>query len=169
MAKKAEEKKQTSIEELEAQLDARKDIVSLDTPDLKGWYDPEKGDPVYGQIVGAFSIKDENGNLRDVLIVILLRDCRAVDNQSEVVVKAGDALGLGVRADLSNLMYYVESQAVIFVKPTGKKKLRGKRSMWQFKTRVVSGAKSEKRFSPEPKKREQDMVADDIGDGDIPF
>ena len=110
---------------------------AIGTPDIDGWWAPKENSIIYGQIVGRISIEDQNEKMRDVVLVQLKRPCAdcSVDGEAGQL-EEGQVCGVGVRAKLTDLLYYVEHKGECWIKATGQKKLKGNRTMWQFDCRA---------------------------------
>jgi hypothetical protein len=125
----------------------------VNVPDIDGWYSPEEGEPGWvGRIVGVFSITDDEGRKRSVVVVRLLSDCdQATLDGEPVALKAGHAMAVSMRARLMGLLDYVEKRATVAVKATGKRKLQGGRSMWLFEVKGAPGQRVRRQeASPAP-------------------
>lgn len=169
---------QMSDEELEAAVDGHSGARDVGTPDIQGWYKPESKSVVYGKIVGAIGIsQEERGvvSVRSVVLIELERACDAIMDKEEITMDPGQVLGLSVSAKLTELLHYVEGNGVVYIKPLEKVALKGGRSMWKFKVKILSGKRSATPFNTDAAAMAQDYTsgsaAVDEGDaqGVIPF
>lgn len=113
-------------------------------PDIDGWFKPEVGAAFKGQVVGRIQIENDDGKLRDVCLVKLDTPCKAVvDGEEGVTLDAGKVLGVGVRAKLVDLLFYIEKKGRVMVKVVSQQKLRGNKTMWVFDLRGQKGMRSQ--------------------------
>jgi hypothetical protein len=123
---------------------------------IDGWYSPVKGKAFMGQLVGRVQFEDEDGANRDNVLVRLSKPFDAVQKGGETVkLEVGQVLAVGIRANLKELLSYVEHRGTCFVGAMGQKKIKAGRTIWEFKV-LCKGKKSN---PPTP-------VSDD---DDIPF
>jgi hypothetical protein len=116
-------------------------------PDVDGWFQPTEGAVFTGKCVGRIQMPNDDGQMRDVVLVKLDKDCAsAVFDSEPVTVPAGKVLGVGIRAKLTGLLEYVEKQGRVYVKVLAKQKLKGGRTMWTFEAKGEPG----KRAAPPP-------------------
>ena len=133
----------------------------IGVPDIDGWFKPEIGLGFKGQVVGRIQIENDDGRLRDVVLVKLEVACKAVvDGAEGVVLEAGKILGVGVRAKLTDLLFYVEKKGRVMAQAMTQQKLRGNKTMWVFKVRGEKGKRSAEIPAPTPR------LAADVG-GDL--
>jgi hypothetical protein len=117
------------------------------TPDIEGWFKPEKGMVLFGTICGAIQIPDEkapNGK-RDVVLVRLKEACKAVLDQTSVLLEPGQVIGVGVRHQLSEMLYYVESKGDVWAYAKEQVSIGHGQTMWKFDVAY----KGERRIPPE--------------------
>jgi hypothetical protein len=128
-------------------------------PDIDAWFRPFDGAIVHGRIRGRIVITDDRDQPRDVVLIQLDRPVKAVLDEEEVTAEAGQVLAVGVRAKLTEMLYYVEHKGMVWFKVLGKQKLRGGREMWTFDLRF-KGKKSTQPIAATPRVAE---------DGNAPF
>jgi hypothetical protein len=143
---------------------APSNFEDVGTPDIDGWFKPEEGSKFLGQVVGRIQIENDDGKMRDVVLVKLEKPCAsAVVEGEDATLDAGQVLGVGVRAKLTELLYYVEKKGRVYAKAVSKQKLKGGRTMWVFE---VKGEKGKRANPPAPITR--NSAASD-GDSDVGF
>lgn len=142
-AKKSEEAKGTNGHELEKPPDGFD--VDAGTPDLDGWFKPERGAIVQGQIVGVIDIEDEKnpGRTRRAVLIKLEVPCAhcVVDKVEGVTLEAGKILAVGVRAKLTGLLEYIESRGRCWIQAKDQKAIGKGRKIWEFDVRMGRGSK----------------------------
>jgi hypothetical protein len=120
-------------------------LEDVSEPDIAGWFKPVEGAEFAGNAVKVIQIDDDDDQPRDVLLVKLRAPCSAaVMEESPITVAAGEILAVGMRFGLQELLSYVEKQALVYAKATGKQKLKGGRSKWNW----VIRADKKKRTAP---------------------
>lgn len=133
-------------------------------PDVNGWFQVAEGASFTGKCVGRIQMENDDGNMRDVVLVRLDKDCTsAVFDGEPVTVAAGEILGVGIRAKLTGLLEYVEKQGRVYVKAIAKVKLKGSRTMWTFEAKGEPGKKAP---PPAPSNR---AAADKESTADLDF
>lgn len=116
--------------EIEALISGLDDVSE---PDIAGWFKPVEGAEFCGQAIKVIQIDDDDNQPRDVLLVKLKAPCSAaVMEEVATTVKVGDILAVGMRFGLQELLCYVEKQALVYAQATGKQKLKGGRSKWNW-------------------------------------
>jgi len=117
-------------------------------PDIDGWFKPEVGAVVTGQLVGVLDIEDEKkpGQLRRSVLVRLSEPCHhaVVEKVEDVTLEPGKVIAVGVRAKLTGLLEYVEHKGMCWIQAKSKKSLSKGRTMWEFDVR----AKGKKGLTP---------------------
>jgi len=145
-------------------FDAPGSFEDVGTPDVDGWFKPAEGAKFLGQVVGRIQIENDDGKMRDVVLVKLEKPCaNAVVEGQDAELEAGQVLGVGVRSKLTDLLYYVEKKGRVFARVEGKQKLKGGRTMWLFTLKCEKG----KRAAP-PAPITRNSAASD-GDNDVGF
>jgi hypothetical protein len=120
-------------------------LDDVSEPDIAGWFKPVEGAEFAGNAVKVIQIDDDDDQPRDVLLVKLKAPCKfAVMEESTVTVEAGEILAVGMRFGLQELLSYVEKKGLVYAKATGKQKLKGGRSKWNW----VIRADTKKRTAP---------------------
>ena len=120
-------------------------LEDVSEPDIAGWFKPVEDAEFAGNAVKVIQIDDDDENPRDVLLVKLRVPCSAaVMEESPITVPAGEILAVGMRFGLQELLSYVEKQGLVYAKATGKQKLKGGRSKWNW----VIRADKKKRTAP---------------------
>lgn len=104
------------------------------------WYDSEAAQPFIGQVVGHKVITTDNGP-SDVVIVKLLHDATAIVEKEPTEVKTGATMGVFISYKLQPLLELVEHKCIVRVTPTGKKKLKGGKTMREYKIEPKKGSK----------------------------
>lgn len=128
--------------EIEALISGLSDVSE---PEIAGWFQPADGAEFAGNAMKVIQIEDDEGQPRDVLLVKLKAACSTATMNGEVLtVEAGQILGVGLRYGLQELLCYVEKQGLVYAKATGKTKLKGGRSKWNW---IIRADKS-KRTAP---------------------
>jgi hypothetical protein len=133
---------------------------SIGAPDIDGWFKPVLGAKFKGQVVGRIQIENDDGKLRDVCLVRLEIPCEGcvVDGEEGKVLETGKVLGVGIRAKLADMLFYVEKKGRVLAKVTGEQKLRGNRTMWIFDLKGEKGKRSATVPAATPR-----MASDDTG------
>jgi len=141
MAKGSSAKNQTADfeDDFFSSESAPKEGTKHEDREIDGWYEPQEGVIAAGLLVGTLIIHDdEEDEDRRVALIELKRPIRAKLDDRPIELEPGKVLAIGERAKLAPLFTY-QNGARVWLKPTGKKKLSGKRSpMWQFDL-VVDG------------------------------
>lgn len=111
-----------------------KGFVMGGTPDIDGWYEPRINEVLYGQICGAIKIADEKSKsgFRDVVLVRLIEPIKAVQDKTPVDLEAGQVVGVGIRHQLADMLYYVESRGKVWALAKEKVSIGGGQTMWKF-------------------------------------
>lgn len=128
------------------------------TPDIDGWYKPEPGVVVHGQLVGHIEVPGRNGP-RSVVCVKLTSPCVGYQkgDQEGLVLPPDSILGVSVSHDLRGILDYVEHHGMCWFRATEKKNLSGGNTMWKF-DQYYKG-----------KKAALVRTSSDVSDDDIPF
>lgn len=120
-----------------------KGMKKLVTSSVDGWYEPVVGEEFRGKVVSAFRIASSKEGMkdRDVVVVEVSRPCSALgagekDKGKRVELRPGQLLGVGIRFQLVELLYYVEHQGTCAVKAVGKKSIGRGQNMWEFEVYV---------------------------------
>jgi hypothetical protein len=146
--------------------DFEKGLEDVGNPDVDGWYKPEKGSRFAGRVEGRFTIVDpsDEGSTRDVVLVRLAVPTKAVLNDQEIQLGAGQVLAVGIRAKLGELLHFVDKRGKVMVECLGQQKIKGGRTMWQFKVK----GEAAKRSAQVPIARGSQKL-DDQASSDVPF
>lgn len=149
--------------------DLAKGFEDITVPEIEGWFKPEVGALLAGQIVHFIEIEQKatdggEPGMRKVLLVRLSHPCKNIiadgdKSGNPVTFEKGRVVGLGVRHKITQCLDYVAKKGTIVVQATEKENIGGGRTMWHFKV----AAKGEKAPLPVAAKTEQKV------DGDIPF
>lgn len=141
---------------------------SVGTPDIDGWWKVASGNTIVGRLVGHLFIrnqKPEGPRYRAVLLVELQRETQGTDSDgNDLILKVGQVAAVGVRAKLADLLDYVESKPVVFIKPVEERKLKGGRKMWLFDVAQKGGRKGHRPMPPA-----EEAVEDVESSDDVPF
>lgn len=143
-------------------FEAPNNFEDVGQPDIDGWYKPELAEKFLGQVVGRTQIPNDDGQMRDVVLIKLEKPCKAVMEEKEVLLQPGQCMGVGIRAKLTELLYYVSKKGRVYAKVEGKRKLKGGRVMWLF---AVKGEKGKRADPPTPVQRNSAVDAS----GDVDF
>lgn len=112
----------------------------IGTPDIDGWFKPETGAIVAGQLVGMIAIEDEKkpGTVRQAVLVKLSEPCShaVVDKEEGVTLEVGKVIAVGIRAKLAALLEYVENKGHCWIQTKHQKSLSKGRKMWEFDVRA---------------------------------
>lgn len=123
-------------------------------PEIDGWYKPEPGHVFQGKIVGVVSIQD-----RQVVLVRVSEPTAAVNSDKQkITLKPGQTLGVGLRAQLDEMLDYVEHRAECWVHAVEKQQTRSGNDVWIFE-QAYKGKRGER---PESRQPSEDY-------GEIPF
>jgi hypothetical protein len=134
-------------------------------PDVNGWFQVAEGASFTGKCVGRIQMENDDGMMRDVVLVKLDKPCTsAVFDGEAITVAAGEILGVGIRAKLSGLLEYVEKQGRVYVKALTKQKLKGGRTMWTFEAKGEPGKKA-----PPPAPSNRAAATDTASTADLGF
>lgn len=107
--------------------------------DIHGWYQPEVGNIVYGQIVQHIVTKSKFG-ARDNVLVRLEQDCQAYKGEkkgekkgesTKVVLQPGQVIAVPITYDLMEALEYVTNKGQIWFHAIEKKEV-GKNTMWKY-------------------------------------
>lgn len=128
-------------------FEAPKDFEDVGIPDIDGWWKPTEGAKILGRVVGRTQIENDDGKMRDVVLIQLDKPCVAVMEEEEITLQPGQCIGVGVRAKLTDLLYYVQKKGRVFVRAEGKRNLKKGRTMWLF---TVKGEKNKRADPPAP-------------------
>jgi len=134
---------------------------SVGVPDIDGWFKPKLGSSFQGQVVGRIQIENDDGRLRDVCLVKLEKPCEGsavIDGEEDKTLPAGKVLGVGVRAKLTDMLFYVEKKGRVKAKAIGEQKLRGNRTMWLFDLRGEKGKRSQQIPAATPRLASEDST-----------
>jgi len=107
---------------------------SASMPDIDAWYNPTPGMVLYGTIVGAIKIPDDKSNTgyRDAVLVQLKEPITAVKEQQPVKLEAGQVIGVGIRHQLGEMLYYVEHRGDVWCLAKDKVSIGHGQTMWKF-------------------------------------
>lgn len=117
----------------------------IGAPDIDGWFKPAMGAAFIGQVVGHIKIENDDGKERDVCLVRLEKPCTGnvvIDGDEGKSLEAGKVLGVGIRAKLTDMLFYVEKKGRVAGQVIGEQKLRGNRTMWLFTLKGEKGKRS---------------------------
>lgn len=130
------------------------------TPEIQGWWDVDSKIQIWGTIAGAFQQENDDGSVRDTVIVKIKYPTMAVpagkrgDDAKPEKFEAGALIGIGIRHKLREILNYVEHRGEVFVKPVEQKKIGGGRRMWEFVVRCKG-----KKAPPPFRQRNPDVPA----------
>ena len=125
-----------------------------DSIDVDAFWDIEEchkaGGYLHGLVRGAFSIEQDDGVVRTVIVTELKEDMPWGTNRNQAVeLKAGDMVGVGINSKLDELKYYVGTDAEYMVKPLEKVPTnKSGRKMWKFDLKFPPGEKKKKNAEP---------------------
>ena len=133
----------------------------MSRPEIDGWYSPEMHPgTVAGTVVGRIEVADEDGDLRDVILLETAVPVTASVDKEPTLLPVGSVLGVGMRMDLKILLSYVEHKGKAIFKPIEKIKIKGGRTKWKF----AISCKGQKSAPPTPTPAQQGT-----SNGYIPF
>ncbi len=115
-------------------------LEDITVPEIEGWFKPDTGAVLAGQIVHYIEIEQKDG-ARKVLLVKLLAPCKNVikdgdKTQTAVTFEKGQVVGVGVRHKISSLLDYVANKGIIAIQATEKQNIPGGKTMWKFNVRA---------------------------------
>jgi hypothetical protein len=127
--------------DVEALISGLKDVSE---PEIAGWFQPKEGAEFVGNALKVIQIDTDDGQ-RDVLLVKLKMPCASATragSEEVITLEAGQVLGVGMRWGLQELLCYVEKKGLVYAKATGKMKLKGGKSKWNWVIRADEKSKS---------------------------
>lgn len=146
------------------------------TFDIAGFYTPKSGAQLVGKLV-AYRHNKKFG--RNYFLIELLRPCPAIsaeDRTKTIELEAGQVIWVNESDQLKDLVYYVNQESKVSIKPLAKKELQGGRSVWRMEVKLPPGVRKGQRAEaidhtandklPEGGKKPGEDGADD---DDIPF
>lgn len=88
-------------------------LISGKPPD--GWFCPEVGASFAGTLVGYdYMVRSEVGGMSEIVFVELSERCvNATSKNVATILEPGQILGVGIRAALHELPFYVESRGMV--------------------------------------------------------
>lgn len=106
----------------------------LDLPDIEGYWHTEPGAVVEGQALGRFQIENDDGKIRDIIIVKLSKPTKIKQKGKETPVEAdkGAFIGVGITHKNADLLNYVTKRGMIWCKAVKKNDIGGGRKMWTY-------------------------------------
>jgi hypothetical protein len=105
----------------------------LDMPEIEGYWALKPGAVVEGRAMARFQIENDDGKVRDILVVQVSRDVTAVQKGGkESLVKKNGFIGVGITHKNAELLNYITKRGLVFCKALEKKDIGGGRKMWTY-------------------------------------
>lgn len=140
---------------------------TISLPDIEGWFTPATCSKEFeGNILGHRQIKNNDGQMQDILIVKVIKPVSAMYEEKPVEIPEGGTLGVGIKFKLVDLLRYSDTGAHIRVKALSKVKLKGgNKWMWNYLVEVDSKVKP----APIRRRRPEDVDNSEYDGEEIPF
>jgi hypothetical protein len=117
-----------------------KGAKKLDLPDIEGYWLAEPNAEVEGKALGRFQIENDDGKVRDILVVELSKDATCAKKGGEkLIVKAGKCVGVGISHKNGDLLNYITKRGMVYCKALKKVDIGGGRKMWTYETYGEAG------------------------------
>jgi hypothetical protein len=105
----------------------------LDLPEIIGYWLVKPGAVVEGRALGRFQIENDDGKIRDIMVVKLTKPTTiAQKGGKELPAKEGDFVGVGITHKNGELLNYVTKRGMIWCRAVEKKDIGGGRKMWTY-------------------------------------
>ena len=106
----------------------------LDLPDIEGYWHTAPGAVVEGQALGRFQIENDDGKVRDIIVVKLSKPTKMKKKGVEepFTAEVGAFIGVGITHKNSDLLNYVSKRGMIWCKAIKKTDIGGGRKMWHY-------------------------------------
>ena len=106
----------------------------LDLPDIEGYWHTAPGAVVEGRALGRFQIENDDGKIRDIIVVKLSKSTLIKKKGVETPVKAepGTFIGVGITHKNADLLNFVAKRGMIWCKALKKIDIGGGRKMWSY-------------------------------------
>jgi hypothetical protein len=106
----------------------------LDLPDIEGYWDVQPGSEVEGKALGRFQIENDDGKIRDIVVVKLSKPCmiKKKGNDKAIQADVGQFIGVGITHKNQDLLNFVAKHGMIWCKAVKKMDIGGGRKMWSY-------------------------------------